>query len=65
MAEESMVESSMKRQRDEEENGVSLVSTVSMDMEGGNNKDPDGDGNSNISSVIPGWFSEISPMWPG
>ncbi|PIN10093.1 Spermidine synthase [Handroanthus impetiginosus] len=18
-----------------------------------------------ISSVIPGWFSEISPMWPG
>lgn len=55
----------MKRQRDEEENGVSLVSTVSMDMEGGNNKDPDGDGNSNISSVIPGWFSEISPMWPG
>lgn len=23
-------------------------------------KAPDG-----ISSVIPGWFSEISPMWPG
>lgn len=21
--------------------------------------------NANISSVIPGWFSEISPMWPG
>nr|GEW95663.1 spermidine synthase 1 [Tanacetum cinerariifolium] len=21
-------------------------------------------GNGNISSVIPGWFSEISPMWP-
>ncbi|GKF34318.1 hypothetical protein Tco_0107518 [Tanacetum coccineum] len=22
-------------------------------------------GNGNVSSVIPGWFSEISPMWPG
>ncbi|GKB72106.1 hypothetical protein Tco_0933518, partial [Tanacetum coccineum] len=21
-------------------------------------------GNGNVSSVIPGWFSEISPMWP-
>lgn len=62
MAAESVVESSdlpVKRQRDEEENGVS-VSTVSMDMEGG--KDTDANG---ISSVIPGWFSEISPMWPG
>ncbi|MCO5596447.1 hypothetical protein L7F22_050510 [Adiantum nelumboides] len=24
-----------------------------------------GTGRANISSVIPGWFSEISPMWPG
>lgn len=62
-AAESMVEleSSMKRQRDDEEenNGVS-VST--MDVEGGDDKDPNGNG---VSSVIPGWFSEISPMWPG
>ncbi|XP_061371394.1 spermidine synthase 2 [Gastrolobium bilobum] len=56
MATENVV---VKRQRDEEENGVS-VSTVSMDIEGG--KDPNCNG---ISSVISGWFSEISPMWPG
>ncbi|TKY58630.1 Spermidine synthase 2 [Spatholobus suberectus] len=56
MADESVVESPVKRQRDDEENGVS----VSMDMEGG--KDPHGNG---LSSVIPGWFSEISSMWPG
>ncbi|BAT74662.1 hypothetical protein VIGAN_01237500 [Vigna angularis var. angularis] len=56
MADESVVESPVKRQRDDEENGVS----VSMDTEGG--KDPQGNG---LSSVIPGWFSEISSMWPG
>lgn len=50
----------VKRPREDEvadenkENGVS----VSMEME--DNKLPDC-----ISSVIPGWFSEISPMWPG
>ncbi|KAK7361911.1 hypothetical protein VNO77_04003 [Canavalia gladiata] len=59
MAEESVVESPVKRQRDDEENGVS-ASIVSMEMEGC--KDPDANG---LSSVIPGWFSEISPMWPG
>lgn len=62
MASESVVESSdlpVKRQRDEEENGVS-VSTVSVDMEGCKDS-----GDNGISSVIPGWFSEISPMWPG
>ncbi|XP_027360614.1 spermidine synthase 1 [Abrus precatorius] len=45
----------LKRQREEEEqqqNGVS--ETVS------NEPQPLG-----ISAVIPGWFSEISPMWPG
>lgn len=35
-----------------EGNGV-----VSVEMEGANNN--------NISRVISGWFSEISPMWPG
>lgn len=57
MADESVVESPVKRQRDDdEENEVS----VSMDVEGG--KDPLSNG---LSSVIPGWFSEISAMWPG
>ncbi|KAL2569126.1 hypothetical protein AAZV13_18G109600 [Glycine max] len=57
MADESVVESPVKRQRDDdEENEVS----VSMDVEGG--KDPLSNG---LSSVIPGWFSEISSMWPG
>ena len=49
----------MKRQREEEENGASAASEVSMELEG-NNKEPEC-----ISTVIPGWFSEISPMWPG
>ncbi|KAH7515552.1 hypothetical protein FEM48_Zijuj10G0058000 [Ziziphus jujuba var. spinosa] len=44
----------LKRPREEEENGVS----VAMDTEG--KKEPE-----SISTVIPGWFSEISPMWPG
>lgn len=47
----------VKRPREEEENGVS-VSAVAMETEG--NKEPD-----SVSTVIPGWFSEISPMWPG
>jgi len=55
-AENVVVESPMKKQRDDEENGVS----VSMEMEGGKDSDANG-----LSSVIPGWFSEISPMWPG
>ncbi|GAB2280437.1 hypothetical protein Dimus_015069 [Dionaea muscipula] len=65
MAEESVVGTDMpvKRGREEEEenneNGVSAVSTVTVEMEDAN-KEPDF-----ISSVIPGWFSEISPMWPG
>ena len=49
----------VKRPREEEEeNGVS-ASAVSMELEG-NKEQPDC-----ISTVIPGWFSEISPMWPG
>ncbi|XWS22577.1 hypothetical protein CRYUN_Cryun29cG0048500 [Craigia yunnanensis] len=53
----------VKRPR-EEENGVSAA--AAMEMEGDNDnisnhvKEADG-----ISSVIAGWFSEISPMWPG
>lgn len=55
MAEESVAgDFPVKRPREEEQNGVS----VAMDTEG--NKEPD-----SISTVIPGWFSEISPMWPG
>ncbi|XP_041012787.1 spermidine synthase 1 [Juglans microcarpa x Juglans regia] len=65
MAEHSVVASTdfpVKRQREVEEdnnNGVSASTVSSMELDG--NKDrPDC-----ISSVIPGWFSEISPMWPG
>lgn len=59
MAEDGVVASAdfpAKRPREEEENGVSAA--ASMDTE--TSKDPD-----SISAVIPGWFSEISPMWPG
>lgn len=53
---------SMKRPREEdgeeEANGVSVSSIVSMETDG--TKEPN-----SISTVIPGWFSEISPMWPG
>ncbi|EEF28057.1 spermidine synthase 1 [Ricinus communis] len=53
----------VKRPREDEleiENGVSSATTaVAMDTEG-NTSNSD-----YISSVIPGWFSEISPMWPG
>ena len=49
----------MKRAREDEENGVSAASTVSVETEGNNNE------HESISTVIPGWFSEISPMWPG
>lgn len=53
-AEESVVESTdfpVKRQRENEENGVSVTDGTNV---------PQG-----LSAVIPGWFSEISPMWPG
>lgn len=48
----------LKRSREEEENGVYVASTVSGETDTG--KEADG-----VSAVIPGWFSEISPMWPG
>lgn len=43
----------VKRQREDGENGVS-ASTLSMEADG-----------NGVSAVIPGWFSEISPLWPG
>ncbi|KAI5679185.1 hypothetical protein M9H77_10135 [Catharanthus roseus] len=55
-----------KRAREEEEviNGVSSV--VEMADSVNNNNSADGQPlPRGISSVIPGWFSEISPMWPG
>ncbi|XP_050375344.1 spermidine synthase 1 [Argentina anserina] len=47
----------VKRAREEEENGGSAAAAA-METETG--KEPDC-----ISGVMPGWFSEISPMWPG
>ncbi|KAL6187085.1 hypothetical protein ACLB2K_043200 [Fragaria x ananassa] len=60
MAEDGVVRSGdfpVKRAREEEENG-GLTAAAAMETESG--KEPDC-----ISGVIPGWFSEISPMWPG
>ncbi|KAL3578240.1 hypothetical protein D5086_019744 [Populus alba] len=57
MAEESVVtDLPVKRPREDEENGASAA-TEAMETETNSNDC--------ISSVIPGWFSEISPMWPG
>ncbi|VFQ93161.1 unnamed protein product [Cuscuta campestris] len=60
----SGVEVPAKRQREDEPNGGS----VSVVMEASNNSTICGGGAEEppcFSSVIPGWFSEISPMWPG
>lgn len=62
MAEQSVslgAELPVKRPREEEnmsehnQNGVSAAAVASAEQD------------DSISSVIPGWFSEISPMWPG
>ena len=51
----------VKRAREEEVNGGSAAEAAAADMEiESDNVLPD-----SISGVIPGWFSEISPMWPG
>lgn len=59
MAEDGIVgsnELSVKRPReDEPNNGVSAPNTVAMESES----------DDSISSIMNGWFSEISPMWPG
>lgn len=66
MAEEGVIECCdlpVKRQREEEEgedNGVLAASPVSMETDINGDKLP-----GFMSSVIPGWFSEISSMWPG
>ena len=64
MAEESGVTADLpvKRQREDgesEDNGGVSVS-VELEDSGCNHNELE-----NMSSVIPGWFSEISPMWPG
>lgn len=65
MAEEGIAVSSgtdlpVKRPREEEENMSEKIgngaSSISMEAE---------DKPNSISTIIPGWFSEISPMWPG
>ncbi|OAY34570.1 spermidine synthase [Manihot esculenta] len=64
MAEEGLAVSNdlaVKKPREDEANGVSAT-TVSMETEGNTDNKSNND---YISSVIPGWFSEISPMWPG
>ncbi|CAO2828813.1 unnamed protein product [Amaranthus hypochondriacus] len=72
MAEEGIIASidlPVKRPREEEEQqeGKNMseingngVSSVSIETENSNKQQPD-----SFSSIIPGWFSEISPMWPG
>ena len=73
MAEEGIIASGIdlpvKRPREEEQQqeGKNMseingneVSSVSMETENSNKQLPD-----SFSSVIPGWFSEISSMWPG
>ncbi|MCH89141.1 spermidine synthase [Trifolium medium] len=57
-AAENTVESTdfpVKRQREDEQlnNGVTVSEIVPQEPQ------PNG-----LSTVIPGWFSEISPMWP-
>ncbi|KAJ1379923.1 Spermidine/spermine synthase [Sesbania bispinosa] len=55
MAAESVADLPVKRQREDDENGVPENASTLL-----NDPQPQG-----ISAVIPGWFSEISPMWPG
>lgn len=65
MAEEGVAVSNdvpVKRPREDGEN-VPSPTTVVMETEG--NAENNNSNNDHISSVIPGWFSEISPMWPG
>lgn len=53
----------LKRPREEDDNGAGATA-ASMETENSVNgdltKEP-----ACFSSVIPGWFSEMSPMWPG
>lgn len=63
MAEENVGVSTdlpVKRPREDEVGNEVSATTEAMDTETNTNTN-----NNYISSVIPGWFSEISPMWPG
>jgi len=65
MAAENVVEFTdlpVKRPREEEEEEEEQTNGVSNDAVSTLPNDPQYPG---ISAVIPGWFSEISPMWPG
>ncbi|KAL3726557.1 hypothetical protein ACJRO7_031456 [Eucalyptus globulus] len=64
MAEEGVVgcaDLHVKRPREEEENGAVAAPDVTMEAAA----DSGSGGAGAMPSVIPGWFSEISPMWPG
>ena len=52
----------VKRPREDGESEDNGVVSVSVEME---DTDSNHNESENMSSVIPGWFSEISPMWPG
>ncbi|KAG5520960.1 hypothetical protein RHGRI_033501 [Rhododendron griersonianum] len=70
MAEESgaAIDFPVKRQREDEElNNHHNHNHNGVEMEGinDNNSISTNKESESISSVIPGWFSEISPMWPG
>lgn len=70
MAEESVViavptDLPIKRPREGEENGAVSALTEENNSNNTTINNSDKDSEFNISAVIPGWFSEISPMWPG
>ncbi|KAG2257392.1 hypothetical protein Bca52824_076686 [Brassica carinata] len=53
----------LKRPREEDDNATAAAASI-METDNSSNgeqtKEP-----ACFSSVIPGWFSEMSPMWPG
>ncbi|KAF8016245.1 hypothetical protein BT93_H1679 [Corymbia citriodora subsp. variegata] len=72
MAEEGVVgcaDLPVKRPREDEENGVPRPAAVTMEVEAvaaaEAEAEEDNSKSAAMPSVIPGWFSEISPMWPG
>lgn len=70
MAEESgaATDFPVKRQREDEElNNHHNHNHNGVEMEGinDNNSISTNKESEYISTIIPGWFSEISPMWPG
>ncbi|CAN1782228.1 Cytochrome c-type biogenesis protein CcmE homolog, mitochondrial, partial [Linum perenne] len=54
-------QSPVRRPRDETQNGTSATVAAGEVMETGTATD---NSTSNLSAVIPGWFSEINCMWP-